>query len=247
VSVDDRLLERLLACATSWTGFQREAIRVESLRRVSEQELGAGTTPEELGRSADRFDVPLCERLATAVSVGETFFFRQPEHFEWLVDRITRPPRRRLLRAWSAGCSTGEEAWSLAACLAPHADEVDVIGPDLLARHIEAARRGVYTRQSVREAGPMLYPAVAPDLTVRSELRPLAHFAVHNLLDAPPVDGVDVIFCRNVLVYLRPPAARVAMQHLISALAPGGLIAFAPMDLHEPASGLRADGVGWIK
>jgi SAM-dependent methyltransferase len=142
---------------------------------------------------------------------------------------------RRALAAWSAGCASGEEAYSLAATLLAVAAgrPIEVLGTDLSPRALARAAAGTYGRWSRRDAGPMLYPILAPGegagadvLRVSGELRRTVRLARHNLLDPPPAPagGFDVVLCRNVFVYLRPDAARRVARHLSDALAEGGLL-----------------------
>lgn len=242
-------VEELVACAAGLTGFSREAILTEAVRRAASSLGGRGGVAGVLARA--RAGDPEVERaLCQAVSVGETYFFRQPDHFVWLAHEFV-PERKRAgatrLRAWSAGCATGEEAWSLAACLTDCGVAAEVIGTDLLARNLEAGRTGVYGAWSRRETAPILHPLFEPareqpPLRVLERLRKLVEFREHNLLAPPPGDGFDVILCRNVLVYFAPEAARAAVQNLVAALAPGGALLLGTMDLQEPPTGLVAAG-----
>ena len=174
----------------------------------------------------------MIEGLAAAVAVGETSFFRQPEHFAW----IARETRGRRLRAWSAGCATGEEAWSLAATI-----EGEVLGTDLIEGHVAAARAGTYRPWSVRAPLPEAILEPLPDgrLRVVDRLRAAVRFRRHNLLDPAPEGGFDLILCRNVLVWFTAEAARFAIANLSAALAPGGCLLFAPLDVDGRLPGLE--------
>jgi chemotaxis protein methyltransferase CheR len=241
-------LERLAEHATAFTGFSREAILDAALRKAAEQlERSFGSEDEVLSRAARR-DREVIDALCQAVSVGETFFFRQPEHFRWIAARLSlawAQEGRSEIHAWSAGCATGEEAYSLAACLldlAPPGAQVSVLGTDLLERNLAAARDGTYGSWSRRVSGPMLHRVFADDTAERASVlqhvRNATRFLRHNLLDPPP--GVfDIVFCRNVLVYFSPEAARIVLRNLSQAVAPDGALFFGSMDVTQPVPGLR--------
>jgi chemotaxis protein methyltransferase CheR len=244
----DAGIERLVQHAAAFTGFSREAMLDAPLRRVAEQlERSFGSEDQVLFRAA-RHDREVVDALCQAVSVGETFFFRQPEHFRWIAARLSvvwAEEGRSELRAWSAGCATGEETYSLAACLldlAPKGAAVSVLGTDLLERNLAAAREGIYGAWSRRVSGPMLHRVFADEnaerATVDNRVRAATHFRQHNLLDAAP--GVfDVVFCRYVLVSFSPESSRMALHHLARALAPKGALFFGSMDVTQPMPDLH--------
>ena len=238
-------LDKLVAHAAEWTGFSREAILPESVRRASNRLLLQARSIDELLRRAAQREPSVVHALCQAVSVGETYFFRQPEHFRWIAESflpelLARGQKR--VRAWSAGCATGEEAYSIAACLLDQAPvAVDVLGTDLLERNLVAARAATYGAWSRRPSGPLLHPAFreAADGRIRviERVAGKVRFLEHNLLDAPPEGNFDLIFCRNVLVYFSLEAVGEAVACLVSALAPGGALLFGAMDLREPLPG----------
>ena len=256
ISLDDRAVEALSDCAARFTGFSREAILPDAIRRAAVAVLKAqpGWTVDELLLRAARRDGEIAHALCQAVSVGETFFFRHPEHFRFLAETLIPSLASSglpLVRAWSAGCATGEEAFSMAACLldatAGTEVAVRVLGTDLLERNLKAARQGIYGLWSRRPSGPLLHalyhPAADPDhVSIDDRVRAVTRFELHNLLD--PMDGkFEIIFCRNVLVYFAPEASRAAVAHLASSLVPGGALVFGSMDISEPPPGLVSEGL----
>ena len=247
--IDERVLEQLAAFAARWTGFSLDAILPDAIRRAA---LALGGDPGEILARAAAAEAAVVHALCQAVSVGETFFFRHPEQFRWIVREWVPEllaAQGEVVRAWSAGCATGEEAYSLAGCLIdalPPAVAIDVLGTDLLERNLLAAREGVYGAWSRRPSGPPLHPLLREErdgkLRVDDRARKVAHFQLHNLLEAPPGGRYDLILCRNVLVYFSPEAVRETVRHLVSALAPGGALLFGPMDLPAPPEGLALGG-----
>jgi chemotaxis protein methyltransferase CheR len=188
-----------------------------------------------------------------ALSVSETHFFRIRAQFEALAERVlpallvARRGTRRL-RLWSAGCSTGEEAWSLAILverLVPPGWDVTVLGTDVDEAALERARRGVYGPRSFREAPGWVrsewFRPTADGWEVDSRLRRRVRFAALNLAtDAYPspasgTDGIDLLLCRNVLIYFTPDARARTAARLSRCLAPGGWLAMAPAELSPAA------------
>ncbi|HUJ24552.1 MAG TPA: CheR family methyltransferase [Myxococcales bacterium] len=245
--MSDAFIERLVDYAAEWTGFSHDAILPDQVKRAAAQ-LGE---PEDVLRRAAAGERRVVHALCQAVSVGETFFFRQPEHFRTIASTLLpelMEQRVPAVRAWSAGCATGEEPYSLAACLLdllPPGIAVEVLGTDLLERNLAAARAGVYGAWSQRPSAPMLHqlfhPVAGERVAVDERVRAATRFAEHNLLTPAPGE-FEIVFCRNVLVYFSPQAASAAVRHLAAAVAPGGALFFGSMDVGEPPPGLVAMG-----
>src|SRR5690606_33501251 len=147
-----------------------------------------------------------------------------------------RARARRRLHLWSAGCSTGEEACTIAMLVLDsglfEGWDVRVYGTDLSKRCIAAARRGVYGQASFRtttdEAKERWFvPAGDGLLGVAPAVRALCHFGQMNLLDEERthlVGRCDVIFCRNVVIYFDAPARRHVIDMFYERLVPGGVL-----------------------
>jgi chemotaxis protein methyltransferase CheR len=188
---------------------------------------------------------PEWERLAEALSVHETYFFRQRPQLDVLsrdlLPMLARKADRRL-SVWSAPCATGEEAYTLAILLIDSGLftgwDARIYGSDISERCIAHARRGVYGRSAFREVDPGTLSAhirpLAADLEaggpryeVSGTLRALCHFGRQNLLDAgpfAPLGAVDLIMCRNLLIYLDARARRAVLELFFERLAPGGFL-----------------------
>ncbi len=191
-----------------------------------------------LGRLIDG-DPAVRDALIVELTVGETYLFRDDSHFEFVRDVALPEAARRggPVRLWSAGCATGEEAWSLAitaheALGAAEAARVEVLGTDLNPRFLDRARRGWYGPWSFRGVDPARrerwFRAESNGWSVAPELRPAVRFAPLNLLDAASTvwpRGVDVIFCRNVAIYFDlDTIARIAARFARSLLVGGWLV-----------------------
>lgn len=243
---------RLRTLATERLGMAPSALvdaRVDSALLALTSAGAADATLDTLSTLA--LDAPRWQAVVEALTVGETNFFRQPGWFAQLAAQILRPviDRRRLhgpkrLRIWSAGCATGEEAYSLAIMvtqLLPRADdwEISIIGTDISAAFLAAAQRAVYREWSLRDV----------DATVRAQhfrkldsgrfelletTRAMVRFESLNLAAPEAWDakltGFDLIVCRNVLMYFALERQREIAQRLIARLAPDGWLATAPAE-----------------
>lgn len=209
--------------------------------------------------------------LATQLAIGETFFHRHAEQLAALREHALAPlvaTRRadgsRRLRLWSAACSSGEEAYTLAMiALSLTGDEpgwqIEVLGTDLRAEALERARAGLYGDWSFRGVPPAVRrrwfePASDGRLQVRQALRRCTRFEQANLvggLGAWQGAGFDLILCRNTLMYFAPERAARAASHLRGCLREGGWLVVGPSELEcAPWHGferVQADGVTLLR
>jgi len=182
----------------------------------------------------------LAEAVVDALLNNETFFFRDHSVFRLLdgpaldMIRSAREPRRRL-RIWSAGCSTGQEAYSLAMMLAEDTQRwtgwsIDILGTDVSGDAIERAGRGVFSQFEIQRGlpvGMMLrwFDQVGENWVAKRQLKRMVRFERHNILDHPPqLAHFDLILCRNVLLYFPVRARSVAFDRLSTAIAPDGVL-----------------------
>jgi chemotaxis protein methyltransferase CheR len=248
--MSDRAIHFLIHRVAERIGFRAEAIPLPTAVQALRHRFPRGLSNEELARRVREGDEELERALLEAVSVGETFFFRQPEHFRFLAESFLPRFSGGVVRAWSAGCATGEEAYSLAACLLANVRSgasVEVLGTDVTERNVLAAARGIYGPWSIRDGGPILYPTFRGGdrgtFVVSDEVRAVTSFRTHNLLDDPPAPHpFDVVFCRNVLLYFSPEAQAAACDRLVESLAPGGLLVFGTLDVGHPPPGTESVG-----
>jgi chemotaxis protein methyltransferase CheR len=182
--------------------------------------------------------------LASHLTVGETYFFREPGVFAVLEEEIlpalmrARRQHARRLRVWSAGCATGEEPYSIAISISKVIPEVQdwhvtLLTTDVNPRSQQAASKGVYREWSFRDTPPWVkaqYFSRQPGgrLAILPAIQRMVTFAHLNLVDdvypslLTNTTAMDVIFCRNVLMYLAPEQAKRVVHRLYHALADGG-------------------------
>jgi len=179
--------------------------------------------------------------FSAEVSINETYFFRHPEHFDLLnrlaADAYTRG--RSWRTAWSIGCASGEEAWSLALTLERYCDDVKVAGTDLSAQAIEQGRTGRYRPRSFRDIGPENIPGIRQSdgvWEVEARLKAKVFFRESNLardrVMPPPgmPPQLDVVFCRNVMVYLTADVIEKVLAGACAAVAEGGLLVLGSLE-----------------
>jgi chemotaxis protein methyltransferase CheR len=207
---DQHLHELSMACDLQLASFRRAHVEARVERALAMH--GELEMPELRARILRDDAVRRAFRRSVAISV--TGFFRDPEQFEVLRTTLRDDPRpTRAVRAWSAGCATGEEAWSIAATLAQtgRAGGALVLGSDLLAENVGQARTLVPT---TAQLGGARIPA---STAIRFERRDVVH-------QSAPGAGWDLILCRNVAIYLAPDCRHLLHRALAGALRPGGLL-----------------------
>jgi chemotaxis protein methyltransferase CheR len=193
--------------------------------------------------------------LASHLTISETYFWREPGVFEALGDKIlpelirARGNGERRLRIWSAGCSTGEEPYSIAIALrralpAPDDWNVTILATDINPKMLRKAAAGAYGEWSFRNAPPWLtegYFRRTKDgkIEILPEIRKMVTFAYLNLAeDIYPsplnnTNAMDLIFCRNVLMYFAPERVRQIGQSLHHSLVEGGWLMVGASELSQ--------------
>jgi chemotaxis protein methyltransferase CheR len=185
-------------------------------------------------------DEPQGEREAfvNALTTNLTAFFREPHHFELLRARARalahRARERRPLRVWSAACSTGEEAWSIAMTLQDAGCPAEVLATDIDTEALRKAAAGVYPLERAAALAPeqlrahWLRGVNENDglVSVRPQLREGVRFAQLNLQgDWPALEPFDAIFCRNVVIYFDRESQQRLLERFTRLLHPGALLA----------------------
>jgi chemotaxis protein methyltransferase CheR len=197
--------------------------------------------------------------LIDAVTTNKTDFYREPAHFEFLMNvalpALTQTPRLRQLKVWCAGCSSGEEPYSLAMALSEHARSLPmldfrILATDISTRVLAQAKQGIYEQAQV-EALPAAWRQryVAPGkdkarklARVRPELRKRVSFHRLNFMapDYAVRDSFDIIFFRNVAIYFDQPTQASVITKLTAQLANGGYFFIGLSEsLKTPVPGLQ--------
>jgi chemotaxis protein methyltransferase CheR len=223
---------------------QRSAILFDSSRerffstRIREylEEKGmrdGGELARQIRGSSTEYEA-LLERLLTQ----ETSFFRYPEVYDALEKTILPEVQERkfwdnprTLRFWSAGCSTGEEPYSIAITLCEalkfvEAWEIEILATDISRRALRHAERGAYAKRSLETLPPArlenYFTSAKHGYQVRPRIRRMISFVQMNLVESLYVGKIDCIFCMNVLMYFSEPRRLAILRRFYDALEPGG-------------------------
>lgn len=187
--------------------------------------------------------------LIDSLSTNLTSFFREGQHFEFLRERFLpslmerkRAKRDFRIRAWSAGCSSGEESYSVAITLLDAVQgqgrwDIKILATDISTSVLEAAKTGIYDKQRVEPLSPIQRQRYFRTshttenqkvFEVNQNLRDIVIFKYLNLMGSWPIDtrrgGLDFIFCRNVMIYFDKPTQRRLVNRFWDLLSPGGIL-----------------------
>jgi chemotaxis protein methyltransferase CheR len=240
-------------------GLRLSAQQAEQLNDIVPQLLAMTryASPWELVEAfASGWRADLLRALATNVTVGETHFFRVPAQIRALEqivfpELIARHADDRRLRVWSAGCSTGEEPYTLAILIRQQlantdAWDVDILATDLSLPALEAARRATYGEWSFRDTPEQVrqryFRHDGKRWRLLDDVARMVRFEPLNLIEdtfpSPGADGptLDLLVCRNVTIYFTPEAIRRLYGRFAEALTPAGWLVLGPSDPIPEAS-----------
>ena len=239
-----------------------KAYLVESRLSPLARREGLPSVEELIRVTRARRDPRMIEAIVDAMTTNETFFFRDKTPFDLLRDEImpglqARRTAGQRLRIWCAACSTGQEPYSIAMMADDNpnlfrAGSLEIVGTDISERVLEKAKAGLYSQFEVQRGLPiqMLMKNFDKDgdvWKVKDALRARIQFRAHNLLESMVGLGkFDVVFCRNVLIYLDTPTRRDVLGRIAAQMAPDGYLVLGAAetvigvtDAFQPAKGRR--------
>ena len=255
-SLLDRIRER--------SGIDFSTYKTATIVRRLRGRMGA-TKVASLAEYADlvEHDPEEYARLVSSLLIKVTEFFRDPKVFEYLRDdtlpALIDEARAdgRQLRVWSAGCSTGEEAYSLAITLAEAlgteraAFDLRVFATDIDSSAIAFARRGVYPASALQKVPAAIreryFAKTDGAYEVVKSLRSLMTFGEHDLGARAPFPRIDLILCRNVLIYFTVPMQRAALETFGFSLRDGGRLVLGPSETVAAIPGLYDEDHGRLR
>ncbi len=191
------------------------------------------------------------ELLQKDLLISVTRFFRDPDAFaalkeRILIDLVAERTELSALRIWVPACATGEEVYSIAILLQECMDEthrkldVQIFGTDIDVQAVERARTGLYPDSIVADVGAerlsKFFVFENERYRVKKSLREMVVFAIHNLLNDPPFSRIDLISCRNLLIYLEPKAQQRVASTFAYAANPGALLFLGGSESLNPFS-----------
>jgi chemotaxis protein methyltransferase CheR len=236
-----RILASLIEARTGQQLATNRRWRIESALASIVRERGFDSVDQLVARVASRSDPGLAEAVIESLLNNETYFFRDKLPFDLLfggpIKRLERArAATKRLSIWCVGCSTGQEAYSLAMSFA---DErlrwqgwtIEIVGTDLSKSAIARAKAGVYSQFEVQRGLPVMQmirwfeELGGGDWRISQPLRDQVRFEARNITDPVPSPGkFDVILCRNLLLYFAPDMRRLAFNRLAEAMAPDGTL-----------------------
>jgi chemotaxis protein methyltransferase CheR len=233
-----RILAGLLEARTGQQLTLSRRWRLETALSALMRERGIATLDELITILVMGKEPSLSQMVVEALLNNETYFFRDRAPFDLLQryalpELASRRAKSKRLRIWSAGCSTGQEVYSLAMLFAEDPDSwrgwsIDLLGTDVSTSCIDRARAGSYSQFEVQRGlgiNQMIkwFEETADGWRAVESLRKPIRFQVHNLLEPPPhPGGFDIVLCRNVLLYLSPDKKALAFERLMAGMAEDG-------------------------
>jgi two-component system CheB/CheR fusion protein len=238
-----RPLFRLLrnACNIDFTYYKRGTVQRRLSRRMALREMTSIADYVTLLGS----DAAETLALGRDLLIRVTEFFRDPATFDELVRTVfprlisdhDAPPS---IRIWVPGCASGEEVYSIAICLVEYlgarlaGTKIQVFGSDVSVDALETARAGRYIENIARNVSPerleRFFVRDGDHYCVKKSIRTLCTFARHNVATDPPFSRIDLVSCRNLLIYLDPMLQRTVMPLFHYALAPDGVLMLGPSE-----------------
>ena len=222
-------------CGINLHTGKKELVKARLAKRIRELDLHSFDDYFDYVH-ADASGVELTVML-DRLSTNLTYFFREAQHFALIPKLVGENAATKKMRVWSAGCSSGEEPYSLAICLSEAIGgggyDVKVLATDISTRVLATARKGVYHSERLREVPGGLVGRhftmiqARPDRVYRvnDELRSQVAFARLNLMENWPMTGpFDAIFCRNVMIYFDKSTQARLVERFERLLRPGGML-----------------------
>ena len=249
-------LDKIVILLRSKTGNDFSQYKKSTLERRIERRMGL----QQIDKVATyvRFlqeNPQEVELLHKELLIGVTGFFRDPEAWKILGERalpalIAGRSAGQALRAWTPGCSTGEEAYSLAMEFktalermgSPSSVSLQIFGTDVDNDAIDRARKGFFSANIVADVSPerldRFFAREGQGFRVKREIREMVVFAPQNVTMDPPFTRLDVVVCRNLLIYLIPEVQRRLLSLFHYSLKPGGVLFLGSAEALGRASGL---------
>ncbi|MHC1764649.1 MAG: CheR family methyltransferase [Verrucomicrobiia bacterium] len=232
-------LEKILLLVRNHSGVDFSLYKPATLhRRITRRLVLSKSETLDTYAGSLRENATELDALYSDLLISVTNFFRNPEAFEVLkrkvFPRLLKARREEPIRFWTLGCSTGQEAYSLAMAYMefcediPRSPKLQIFATDLNEALLEKARRGLYAKSLAGGVSPerlrRFFVEEEGGYRIHKSLRDLCVFARHNLLRDPPFSRVDLISCRNLLIYIQPVSQQRILPIFHYALKPEGYL-----------------------
>lgn len=239
--LSSRILASLLEGRTGQQLAMSRRWRIETSLKVMMREKRIESVDQLIASIVSARDPSLADAVVDALLNNETFFFRDRAAFDLLLkgalDRVEQArANERTLSIWCAGCSTGQEPYSIAMAIAEQPQRwagwrIQIVASDVSRSAIARARAGIYSQFEVQRGLPVVqmirwFDEIGQQQwRISEKLRDMVRFQTHNLMESGPASRpFDIILCRNVLLYFTPQKRREVFQRLASASAPDAFL-----------------------
>jgi len=247
VSVEEQqeVLQKIFAILKTHTGHDFSRYKLATIKRRIERRMSVNQIDDISGYAGFiRGNPQEVKALLKDILISVTNFFRDPEAFDSLKEKIKNITRQKSLgsdfRVWVAGCATGEEAYSVAITVVECMEEQDkrfqvqIFATDIDADALNIARAGSYPANIAADiTGERLkrfFVRQEGSYRISKELREMVIFAPHNFIKDPPFSKMDLVCCRNLLIYLESELQKRLLPLLHYALKPGGILFLGPSE-----------------
>ena len=257
--IPDQLLHKAKTLISNQLGWDFSRTRSKDFEHglcSMAHELGINESPESLAEwlQSIKWTAHELDILTKYLTVGETYFFRERTQLDLFTNLIIpelladRKGKEQVLRIWSAGCCSGEEPYTLAILLREMVPDLDrwqiiILGTDINRSFLEKARKGIYTSWSFRETPSDIqkqyFINTGSHWEVKPEIRKMVVFSYLNLAEntypSPfgNTNNIDVLFCRNVLMYFTPGQIRMVSNRFYHALNSRGWLLTSAVELND--------------
>jgi len=240
-SLSDREFDRLREmikdiCGIDLAANKKELVRNRLNKRLRDLSLDSYKAYLDFVSSPGQREEII--RMVDAISTNVTHFFRESKHFDLLRDQVIKPAiqrGRRQFRVWSAGCSSGEEPYTIASVFSDTvADaaslDIRILATDISTEILDKAKQGIYGDDRLREVDPRILKkhfrkTDNGEWAVSEKLKKFVTFSRLNLMDPWPMKGpFDVIFCRNVMIYFDKQTQGDLVRRYSDLLRSGGYL-----------------------
>jgi len=246
-------LQQIFAILRTRTGHDFSHYKQTTFHRRLERRMSVNGIDDIAGYAHFlRENEPEAKALLKDILISVTSFFRDPEAFDVLKEKLEELMKARApggdLRVWVAGCATGEESYSLAMVILECLDElgkrfpVQMYATDIDTGALNIARAGIYPANIAADMTPArlrrFFLKQGNSYQVKKELREMVVFAPQNFIKDPPFSRMDLICCRNLLIYLESDIQKKLLPLLHYALKPGGILFLGPSETVGDATDL---------
>jgi len=238
------LIDRIFTLIENRTGHDFSSYKMTTISRRIERRMSVLQLKDtlEYARYMENNHDEV-EALFKELLIGVTSFFRDSEAFQVLEktaisEMLKNKPDGSVIRIWVPGCSTGEEAYSIAILMAEslghRKDKVQIFATDIDREAIEAARKGDYPDNIIadvsRERLQKFFIAEDGHYKVKKDIRDMVVFAEQDVIEDPPFTNLDLVSCRNLLIYLKSEVQNKVLLLFLYALNPGGILFLGPSE-----------------